>query len=189
MNNALIEEKIGVQKAERPGREITLDQSITGNNNVSFKVGTVDDKNKPSTVYICATFWVGLTEKGSGDDFGRRISYEYKKELHSIYKNNLKDALRNNSHFPFQEDNIYVCDYPENIAYNNKRCFTSIELNLHTVNCLSSRMKNYPFKNIGDTELFDATIKIVKSIASSELLSGKKSFTIHKRKRDSQRLG
>ena len=183
MNNALIEEKISVKKSERPGREITLDQSITGNKNVSFKVGTVDDKSKPSTVYVCATFWVGLKEKGAGDDFGRRISSGYKKELNSIYKTNLKDILRDSQYFPFQEDNIYASDCPENIAYNNKRCFTSIELNLHTVNCLSNRTKDYPLKNIGDTELFDELVKIAKTIASSELLTGKGRFTIHKRKR------
>ena len=183
MNNALIEQKIGLKKSERPGREITLDQSITGNKNVSFKVGTVDDKNKPSTVYICATFWVGLKEKGSGDDFGRRVSSEYKKELHSIYKEQLRDILKSSRHFPFPEDNIFVFDCPENIAYNNKRCFTSVELNLHTSNCLSSRERNYPLKNIGDTELFDELINITKVIASSELLTGKRKFTVHKRKR------
>jgi hypothetical protein len=183
MNNALIEQKIGLRKSERPGREISLDHSVTGNKNVSFKVGTVDDKNKPSTVYVCATFWVGLKENGSGDDFGRRVSSEYKRELQSIYKNKLKDILKSSRHFPFHEDNIYMFDCPENIAYNNKKCFTSIELNLHTVNCLSSRTKNYPLKNIGDTELFDELINIAKTIASSELLKGKKGFTVHKRKR------
>jgi len=185
MNNALIEQKIGLKKSERPGREITLDQSITGNQNVSIKVGTVDDKNKPSTIFLCTTCWVGITEKGSGDEFGRRISSEYKKELYSIYKKDLNKILQESKYFPFQEDNIYVCDYPENIAYNNKRCFTSIELNLHTANCLHNRTKNYPFKNMGDTELFDEVVKIAKVIASSELLSGKnKKFTIHKRKKE-----
>ena len=183
MNNALIEQKIGLKKSERPGREITLDHSITGNKNVSFKVGTVDDKNKPSTVYVCATFWVGIKEKGSGDDFGRRVSSEYKKELQSLYRDSLKNIVKSSRLFPFYEDNIYVFDCPENIAYNHKRCFTSVELNLHTANCLSTRTKNYPLKNIGDTELFDELLNIAKVIASSELLTGKKRFTVHKRKR------
>lgn len=184
MTNVEIAEKIGLKKTERPGREITLDPTVTGNNNISLKVGTVDDKNQPSTIYICVSFWIGISENGSGDEFGRIISSEFKKELYSIYKKDLKNILQKSQYFPFQEDNIYICDYPENIAYNNKRCFTSIELNLHTVNCLHNRERNYPFKNTGDTELFDETIKVAKKMASSKLLIGKTKFSIHKRKKD-----
>jgi hypothetical protein len=183
MNEDIIAQKILYKRAERPGREIRLDHKTTGNPNVSIKIGTVDDKNRPSTVYVNATFWVGLKGKERSEDFGRRISREYSKELFSIYRNRLKYALSESKYFPFFNDNIYVSDFPENIAYNHKRCFTSIELSLHTINCLSSRNKDYPLKTSGDTELYDELLKIANIIASSELLLGKKSFTIHKRKK------
>lgn len=183
MNDSIIAQKMFFKRAERPGREIRLDHKITGNPNVSIKVGTVDDKNRPSTVYINATFWIGLKSKERCEDFGKKISREYSKELTRIYKNNLKDALLDNKYFPFFNDNIYVSDFPENIAYNNKRCFTSIELSLHTANCLMPKEKSYPIKTSGDTELYDELVRISKIIASSELLTGNKSFTIHKRKK------
>lgn len=183
MNDDIITQETICKKPERPGREIRLDHRIVGNNNISIKIGTVDDKNKPTTVYINVTFWVGLKNKERSDDFGRIISKEYAKELSYIYRRELKPLLANNEYFPFFHDNIYVSDFPENIAYNNKRCFTSIELSLHTTNCVSSRKKNYPLKTTGDTGLYDELVRLSSIMASSELLSGKKQFSIHKRKK------
>jgi len=62
------------------------------------------------------------------------------------------------------------------INYNNKRSFVSIELNLHTINCLKEN--KYPLKNKEDNQLFSELLKIYNIISTTDLLMGKKDFFI-----------
>lgn len=173
------------EKTERPGREIKLKgKELYPNKNISCKIGTVDDKNAPKTVYISISFWVDIKNKNLEEiRFGERISKDFSRELNKIYREEIKNNLNNNKYFPFAEENIYVCDFPVNLAYNNKKSFVCIELNLHTINCLESTIEKVPLKNKNSQELLDELIKIYKVFADSDLLQGKLGFTIHKSKK------
>lgn len=176
-----------VQKNERPGREIKIDGTRFGNPNVLFKIGTAEDKNRPNTVYINATFWVDIKNRDDSDDFDKAIWFDkaiskiYSRELKNIYKTHLKPALINNNIFPLYYDNIYISEFPENLNYNSKRSFTNIEVTLHTANCLNKDIC-YSLKDKIDNELFMEMMKLSNIIANTDLLKGKSNFSIHKNK-------
>jgi hypothetical protein len=170
------------KKNERPGREIRIDGTRFGNPNIIFKLGTAEDKNRPHTVYVNATFWVDIKNREDiVDGFDKAISKKYSRELKNIYKIDLKPTLENNNIFPLYYDNIYVSEFPENLNYNSKRSFTSIEISLHTLNCLNKEI-NLSLKDKVDNELFMEMMKISNIIANTDLLKGKLDFSIHKNK-------
>lgn len=181
MNVEKIEKGI-FTKSERPGREIKIDGTRFGNPNICFKLGTAEDKNRPNTVYINVTFWVDIRDKNNIEDgFDKAISKQYSKELKNIYKENLKPLLSDNKVFPLYYDNIFITEFPENLNYNSKKSFTSIELNLHTVNCIS-KDSNLALKDRIDNELFMEMMKVSNIIANTDLLKGNMGFSIHKNK-------
>lgn len=165
----------------RPGREIKIDGTRFGNPNIVFKLGTAEDKNRPHTVYVNATFWVDIKQKEDIEGFGKIISKKYSKELKDIYKIDLKPVLENNKIFPLYYDNICITEFPENLNYNSKKSFTSIELNLHTANCINKEI-TYSLKDRMDNELFMEMMKISEIIANTDLLKSKLDFSIHKNK-------
>lgn len=171
-----------VKKNERPGKEIKIKTELCKNKNLTAKLGTLDDKNSPETVYLSLTFWVDIKEKDCFDEnYDYIISKKFKRELKKIYNNNLSEILKDNKYFPLPLENIYIYDFPNNLNYNNKKSFVSIELNLHTINCVSN--EKYSLKNNSKNELFNELIKIYKLIETSDLLLGKKDFNIYKSKK------
>ena len=54
--------------------------------------------------------------------------------LTKLYKDEIKVFIESSECFTNEEKTIYIKNIPENINYNNKRNFISIELYLHTVN-------------------------------------------------------
>lgn len=171
-----------IKKNERPGREIKIDGTRFGNPNVLFKLGTAEDKNRPHTVYINATFWVDIKDRNDmPEGFDKIISKQYSKDLKNIYKIDLKPLLENSEIFPLYYDNIYITEFPDNLNYNSKKSFTSIEINLHTANCLNKEI-NYSLKDRIDNELFMKMMEISKIVANTDLLKGKLNFSIHKNK-------
>lgn len=175
-------------KIERPGREIKIDNSIIGNNNVSVKIGTTDNKNSPNTVYLVISYWMDIKNKerkNSISNFDEFISKEYNKEIKKIKNFHLQDILSNNKLFPFFYDNIFTFDFPENINYNDKKSFTTLELTLHTINCDRNKSNNcvYALKNNSSSELYTGLITIAKAICKTDLLKGKLDFKIYKSKK------
>jgi len=169
---------------ERPGREIKIDGKQLGNERLTIKIGTAENKNSPETVYISTSFWVDIKDKDQIDDFDNKISKEYSREIKNLYNKELKPLLENNKLFPYFNENIFIYDFPDNLNYNNKKSFTLIEINLHTSNCIKNEEEKIPLKNKGDqTELFQELIKIAKRMADSDLLKGNKKFSIHKSKK------
>lgn len=176
-------------RTERPGREIKIDDSFLNNKEISVKIGTVEDKNCPNTVYISLTFWVDIKNRFElmgyyGEMFDYMISRDYSRELNNIYRVHLRDCLSNNFYFPYYSENIFTYDFPDNLNYNDKKSFTSIELALHTTNCQKgvNDKSFYPLNNKRNTELFDELLKISKIIVQTDLLLGKGNFSISKRK-------
>jgi hypothetical protein len=174
---------------KRTGKEIKIKGEELGNNCVNCKIGASFDKDKPETIYIIMSFWIDIKEKCDYNDKHSYIDYDYEisrklsKQLSNIYRKDLKSILESNDVFPYYLENIYTFDFPENINYNNKRSFVSLELNLHTLNC-ETKDKNYPLNNKKDNLIYAEAINVCKKIANSELLKGNLDFSVHKKKKD-----
>ena len=48
---------------KRPGREIKVNPSIIQNDKITAKIGTVENRNEPNTVFITLGFWIDIKKK------------------------------------------------------------------------------------------------------------------------------
>jgi len=160
-----------IQDNKRIAREILVLPSLINNKNISIKIGTVENRNYPETIYIYISFWI----KPINDSSKKNLDDILKK----IYNVQLKNILTNNKFFPNIQENIYICNVPESFNYNDKNNFISLELYLHTININSE--KKYPLNNKKETELFRNALEIANIMGDSLLLQSKKRFEIHKK--------
>lgn len=165
-------------KAKRTAREIKVDGSLIKNKNINVKIGTVENRDSPDTIYIFISFWAKPIEDllDESQDILKDI---LNKRLSDIYKNELRDKLKNNQYFTNEKDNIYIKNIPENINYNNKRNFISLELYLHTLNIHED--KKIPISNKKNTGIFDEAVNIANIIGNSEFLFNQEEFEIFKK--------
>jgi hypothetical protein len=162
-------------KTKRTAREITVTDNMLTNKDINVKIGTVENRDAPDTIYIFISFWAKPTIEIEDE------SQDYLKDvlnvsLGNLYKKELKNFLLNNEYFTNEKNNIYIKNIPENINYNNKRNFISLELYLHTLNINEER--KIPLSNKKNTELFDEAVKIANIIGESNILSDKSKFNI-----------
>lgn len=172
-------------KQTRPGKKIKINPKLIDNKKISVDIGTIDNKNCPRTIYINISFWVDIKnreDKRDDPDFDKKISKEFSKQLKSIYKNELFDFLETNELFPFYYENIYSFDFPENLNYNNKKSFVSMELHLHTVNNTRKKNECLPLKNDIRNGFFFELITIANIIGNSDLLLERENFLIFRKK-------
>lgn len=175
-------------KQSRPGKKIKIDNKLIDNKKISVDIGTVDNKNCPKTVYLNINFWVDIKNRDNkeiDDNFDKNISKEFSKLLKKIYKEELYEYLINNKYFPFYYENIYSYDFPENLNYNNKKSFVSIELHLHTLNNIIESKNIYDYyslKNDIKNNLFFELITIANIIGNTKLMQEKENFVISKKK-------
>ena len=176
------------QKQTRPGKKIKINNRLIDNKKISVDIGTVDNKNCPKTIYLNISFWVDIKnreEKENDINFDKNISKEFSKCLKQIYKKDLYDYLIDNKYFPFYYENIYSFDFPENLNYNNKKSFVSIEIHFHTINN-NINSKNfsdyYTLKNDLKNDFFYELITIANIIGNSDLLRENENFYISKKK-------
>lgn len=178
------------KKTKRTGKEIKIDGNLFGNENIKIKIGASFDKQKPETIYIEIGFWVDIKERHfpsvedrySFTDYDQEISKKLSKYLRRIYRKDLKEVLSNNDIFPNYLENIFIYDFPDNLNYNKKRSFVSLEINLHTINLNENIEENYPLSQNGNTKLLDEAMKVCDIISNTDLLKGNLEFTIHKSK-------
>lgn len=165
-------------KAKRTAREIKIEGSLIKNKNINVKIGTVENRDSPETIYIFISFWAKPIEEllGENQDVLKDM---LNKRFSDIYKNELRDKLKNSQYFINEKDNIYIKNIPENINYNNKRNFISLELYLHTINIRED--KKIPISNKKNTEIFDEAIKIANIIGNSDFLLNQDEFEIFKK--------
>lgn len=165
-------------KVKRTAREIKIDSSLIKNKNINVKVGTVENRDAPETIYIFVSFWArpSVLLKDESQDVLKEV---LDTNLSSIYKKELKSYLKNNKYFTSEKDNIYIKNIPENINYNKKRNFISLELYLHTLNIESD--KKIPLSNKRNTEIFDEAVKIANLMGNSPLLLDGDEFEIFKK--------
>jgi len=165
-------------KTKRTAREIKISNNLINNKNINVKIGTVENRNSPETIYIFISFWAKPTEKiiKESQSFLKNI---LEKRLNDIYKKELKNKLIDSDFFTSEKDNIYIKNIPENINYNDKRNFLSIELYLHTLNVGNN--KPTPLSNKKNTQMFDEALKISNIIGDSDFLTSNKEFEIFKK--------
>lgn len=165
-------------KTKRTAREIKVNDDLLNNKEINVKIGTVENRDAPETIYIFISFWVKPVEEleNKSQDFLKSL---LNNSLNSLYKNELKDLLKSNDYFTNEKNNIYIKNIPENINYNNKRNFISLELYLHTLNV--SKENKIPLSNKKNTEIFDEAVRISNTIGDSSILSSGNEFNVFKK--------
>jgi hypothetical protein len=161
---------------KRTAREIKIDASKLSNKNINIKIGTVENRESPETIYIFASFWLEPTKEYENKD-QKTLKEILERELHKIYSNSLSTELKGNTYFPLESENIFIKNIPENLNYNRKRNYVSIELYLHTLNIKSE--EKLPLSQKKNTELFDECMRLSDIISKSDVLSNSKVFTIY----------
>lgn len=171
------------QIKNRPGKEIKVDSVLINNKNIKAKIGTTNNKHNPETVYMIISFWTKTKESFTELDlnFVQPVSKKYNHELKKIKSNLLNPELINNKLFPYFQENVFTYDFPENINYSKKPCYTSIELNLHTSN-IKGKLNDNSLVLKKYSALFKELIKLINIVGDSDLLKGTMEFEILKTK-------
>lgn len=162
---------------KKTAREIKVDSKLLANKNINVKIGTVENREAPETIYIFMSFWLKPKTKYQSED-SEGLKNLLNKELQKIYNNSLKPLLEKNNIFPREKENIFIINIPDNFNYNQKKNFISIELYLHTCNIF--KQTKLPISNKKNTELFDEAIKLTNIISSTDILKSKSMFDISK---------
>lgn len=163
-------------ESKRTAREIKIETNKLSNKNINIKVGTVENREAPETIYIFASFWLEPTKDYENKD-QKSLKELLERELHKIYSNNLSKELKSNKYFPLENENIFIKNIPENLNYNGKRNYVSVELYLHTSN-INSQNK-LPLSQKKNTELFDECMRLSDIISQSEIFSNSKIFKVY----------
>jgi hypothetical protein len=165
-------------KTKRTAREINVNNELINNKNISVKIGTVENREAPETIYIFISFWAKPVEVllNKTQDFLKDL---INTRLDNLYKDKIKNKIISNKYFINEKDNIFIKNIPENINYNSKRNFISIELYLHTANI--NQQNKFSLSNKKDTKLFDETLKLVNIIGDSPILSSGNEFKVFRK--------
>lgn len=167
-----------MSKYKRTAREIKISDKLLVNKNINVKIGTVENREAPETIYIFISFWLQPKKeyKAKEQEYLKGI---LEKELSQIYSLKLKSELENNSLFPKEKENIFIKNIPDNLNYNTKRNFISVELYLHTCNLFSQ--EKLPLSVKKNTQLFNEAVRIGNIIGDSEIIKGNSLFEIQKK--------
>lgn len=165
-------------KAKRTAREIKIESSLLDNKNINVKIGTVENRDAPETIYIFISFWAKplIELRMQSQDYLKKLLDVH---LTKLYKDEIKAFIESSECFTNEEKTIYIKNIPENINYNNKRNFISIELYLHTVNV--GGKEKLPLSDKKDMSILNEAIDIANIIGNSEILSQGNEFNIHKK--------
>jgi len=136
---------------KRTAREIIVKDEFLNNNQINVKIGTVENRDYPQTIYINISFWIKPKKENVERNF-------LEGKLKNILNNKLVNFLNKNYFFPYEKENIYIYNIPENFNYNNKFNFISLEIYLHTLNIKSE--KKFPLNIKKNTELFEECKKL-----------------------------
>lgn len=167
-----------MSKYKRTAREIKVADKLLSNKNINVKVGTVENREAPETIYIFISFWLQPKKefKLKDQEYLKNI---LDKELSKIYSNDLKGQLEKSLLFPKEKENIFIKNIPDNLNYNTKRNFISLELYLHTCNLFAQ--DKIPLSVKKDTQLYDEAVRISNIIGNSDIIKGNSLFEIQKK--------
>lgn len=167
-----------MSKYKRTAREIKVNDKLISNKNINIKIGTVENREAPETIYIFISFWLQPKEEFKSQE-QEYLKKALGKELGQIYDISLKPELDNNLFFPKEKENIYIKNIPDNLNYNAKRNFISIELYLHTCNLFGQN--KLPLSVKKNTSLYDEAVRLSNIIGNSEIIKGNSLFEIQKK--------
>lgn len=164
----------------RAARELTIPSLELVNENVKVKIGATEKRDAPSTIYIQISFWTQPKENLL------ELSNE---ELHEIldanitqvFNENVKEYLKSNFYFTRPKDNIFIKNVPDNLNYNQKRNYISLDLYLHTLNLNKGPLEEkYPLNSKKDKRLYEAALCIVNKFIEHKFFDGEMDFKIFK---------
>jgi hypothetical protein len=167
-----------MSKYKRTAREIKVSDKALSNKNINVKIGTVENREAPETIYIFVSFWLQPKDEHKLQD-QEYLKDILDKELTKIYSTNLKKELSSNNFFPKEKENIFIKNIPDNLNYNSKRNFISVELYLHTCNLFET--SKLPLSAKKNTVLYDEAVRLSNIIGDSELIKGESIFEIKKK--------
>lgn len=149
--------------------------------NVPFKVniGAAENRNRPETIFIEISFWIKNKSKNLDNSY---LKKKLRRDLRKIYIEDLKDILTDNFYFPKKNENLFIINMPDNINYNEKKNFVSIELYLHTINNSVKKTKSYPLSKKRKSYLYDEALKISNIIKESSVLKSEFEFDVSREK-------
>jgi len=160
---------------KRTAREIKVDTNKLSNKNINIKIGTVENREAPETIYIFVSFWLEPTKEYENKN-QKDLKELLERELHKIYSNGLHKELKSNKFFPLESENIFIKNIPENLNYNGKKNYVSVELYLHTLNINSE--EKLPLSSKKNTQLFDECIRLSDIISKADIFSNSKMFVV-----------
>ncbi len=167
-----------MSKYKRTAREIKVGDKVITNKNINVKIGTVENRDAPETIYVFISFW--LQPKAEFKDKDQEyLKSALDKELSAIYSEKLKPILVKSKIFPKENENIYIKNIPDNLNYNDKRNFISIELYLHTCNIIQE--EKLPLSAKKNTEMFNEAVLLSNLIGDSKILNNQSMFEIQKK--------
>jgi len=159
---------------KRTAKIISIKNELLNNDNIAVKIGTVENRDSPQTIYICVGFWVKKKDGIKHDDLERE---DFEQGLKDIIRDT-SSILKDNSFFPYENENIYICNVPENFNYNDKYNYVSLEFYIHTLNIKSQ--KKYPLNIKKNTTLFNECLEVAKFI-SDELKNLEETYNVQKK--------
>ncbi len=167
-----------MSKDKRTAREIIVPDKILTNKNINVKVGTAVNRDNPETIYIFISFWLQPKEEHKLKE-QKELKKALSNELEKIYEDRLYGELVSNQFFPKEKENIFIQNIPDNLNYNGKRNFISIELYLHTRNIINP---NYvPLNAKKNTELYDEAVRLANIIGESKIIKSELMFDVWKK--------
>lgn len=164
--------------SKRTAREIKVADKLLINKNINVKIGTVENRDAPDTIYIFVSFWIEPKEEYKNKE-QEYLRNELKKSLLSIFNKDLKDKLHDHKLFPKEKENIFIQNIPDNLNYNSKKNFISVELYLHTCNLFPGN--KVPLNSKKNTEMFDEAVLISNMIGNSDILNDNSIFQISRK--------
>lgn len=167
-----------MSKYKRTAREIKVVDKLLSNKNINVNIGTVENREAPETIYIFISFWLQPKEEFKLKD-QEFLKNALSKELGQIYDIRLIKDLEKNPLFPKYKENIFIKNIPDNLNYNSKRNFISIELYLHTSNLFSQ--EKMPLSAKKNTKLYDEAVRLSNIIGDADIIKGNSMFQIQKK--------
>ena len=155
---------------KRTAREISVKSELLNNKQINVKIGTVENRDSPQTIYINISFWIKPKNNNKERECLEGL-------LKNILTNKLDNLLEDNYLFPYNKENIYIYNIPENFNYNDKYNFISLEIYLHTLNVESE--KKFPLNAQKNTQLFEECVKIANFVGN-DLMKIDNNFYVRK---------
>jgi hypothetical protein len=161
----------------RTSREIKVRPDELRSNNVSVKIGAMDKKEAPPTIYLSFSFW---TKPNGPISNGKVQRTNLESEIRKCYEKVNKEVIRDNEMFSYAKRNIFIVNIPENFNYNEKKNYVSFELYLHTANV--NKRDKFPLNSKKGNKLYEQAVTVANSFLSNSLFLNQSEYEVCKTK-------